>query len=257
MAGCHQWNPLTDEGRNNVDVELVDLAGVEERGDQFSAAHHPDVFSRCCAQALRKRFHRLRYEFHAWSLPFRRFPGEHVVGELRVEDPAFAPLPLVIVEGPIVGLASPQDGVNRGVEHAHAVIVCGSAIQPFDIAVWPGDVTVSARRNVDDDFSLRFHCLSSAGSNSSETAACGTNTTHRGVLKQPDKQKPARTPPCASSASLDTHGLHRQLEVPPGDLLIHAGDFTFYSKPPSIVSDFDDWLGSLAAPPQGGRARQP
>jgi len=43
----------------------------------------------------------------------------------------------------------------------------------------------------------------------------------------------------------DTHGLHRQLEVPPGDLLIHAGDFTFYSKPPSIVSDFDDWLGSL------------
>ena len=55
----------------------------------------------------------------------------------------------------------------------------------------------------------------------------------------------------------DTHGLHRQLEVPTGDLLIHAGDFTFYSKPPSIVSDFDDWLGSLAAPPQGGRARQP
>src|SRR5207247_3444670 len=43
----------------------------------------------------------------------------------------------------------------------------------------------------------------------------------------------------------DTHGLHRQLEVPTGDLLIHAGDFTFYSKPPSVVSDFDDWLGSL------------
>ena len=43
----------------------------------------------------------------------------------------------------------------------------------------------------------------------------------------------------------DTHGLHRQLEVPSGDLLIHAGDFTFYSKPPSIVSDFNGWLGSL------------
>jgi len=43
----------------------------------------------------------------------------------------------------------------------------------------------------------------------------------------------------------DTHGLHRQLEVPSGDLLIHAGDFTFYSKPPSIVSDFNAWLGSL------------
>lgn len=43
----------------------------------------------------------------------------------------------------------------------------------------------------------------------------------------------------------DTHGLHRQLEVPSGDVLIHAGDFTFYSKPPFVVSDFNAWLGSL------------
>jgi predicted phosphohydrolase len=43
----------------------------------------------------------------------------------------------------------------------------------------------------------------------------------------------------------DTHGLHRQLKVPSGDLLIHAVDFTFYSKPPSIVFDFNAWLGSL------------
>jgi Icc-related predicted phosphoesterase len=43
----------------------------------------------------------------------------------------------------------------------------------------------------------------------------------------------------------DTHGMHRQLEVPSGDVLIHAGDFTFYSKPPFVVSDFNAWLGSL------------
>ena len=43
----------------------------------------------------------------------------------------------------------------------------------------------------------------------------------------------------------DTHGLHRQLDVPGGDLLIHAGDFTLDSKPPSVVSDFNAWLGSL------------
>jgi|ERR1039458_1098488 Icc-related predicted phosphoesterase len=43
----------------------------------------------------------------------------------------------------------------------------------------------------------------------------------------------------------DTHGQHRQLAVPNGDILIHAGDFTFYSEPPSIVSDFNGWLGSL------------
>jgi 3',5'-cyclic AMP phosphodiesterase CpdA len=43
----------------------------------------------------------------------------------------------------------------------------------------------------------------------------------------------------------DTHGLHRQLKLPSGDLLIHAGDITFYSKPPSIVADFDGWLREL------------
>jgi hypothetical protein len=30
MARCHEWNSLADEGRDNMNVELVDLAGVEE-----------------------------------------------------------------------------------------------------------------------------------------------------------------------------------------------------------------------------------
>lgn len=43
----------------------------------------------------------------------------------------------------------------------------------------------------------------------------------------------------------DTHELHRQLEVPAGDLLIHAGDFTVFSEQPSKYREFDQWLGSL------------
>jgi Icc-related predicted phosphoesterase len=39
--------------------------------------------------------------------------------------------------------------------------------------------------------------------------------------------------------------LHRDLIVPDGDLLIHAGDFTFFSKRPAMLRDFDDWLGEL------------
>jgi Icc-related predicted phosphoesterase len=39
--------------------------------------------------------------------------------------------------------------------------------------------------------------------------------------------------------------LHRELDVPPGDMLIHAGDFTVFSERPSIVLDFDQWLGEL------------
>jgi predicted phosphohydrolase len=43
----------------------------------------------------------------------------------------------------------------------------------------------------------------------------------------------------------DTHELHREVLVPDGDLLIHAGDFTFFSKRPSMLRDFNRWLGEL------------
>jgi len=122
MARRHQWNTLTDQGGNDVYVELVDLVGVKERSDQLAAAHHPDVFSRRGAQTVRKSLHGFRHEFHAWRRPFRRLPREHVVRELPVEHHAFANPLFVIVEKPVVGLASPQDGVNRRVECARAVI---------------------------------------------------------------------------------------------------------------------------------------
>jgi predicted phosphohydrolase len=45
----------------------------------------------------------------------------------------------------------------------------------------------------------------------------------------------------------DTHELHRELDVPAGDLLIHAGDFSFAqnSTPRAALRDFNDWLGEL------------
>jgi predicted phosphohydrolase len=43
----------------------------------------------------------------------------------------------------------------------------------------------------------------------------------------------------------DTHELHRELIVPPGDLLLYAGDLTFFSKRRSMIDDFNDWLGEL------------
>jgi predicted phosphohydrolase len=43
----------------------------------------------------------------------------------------------------------------------------------------------------------------------------------------------------------DTHELHRELEVPNGDILIHAGDFTMFSKSVAATLDFSDWLEEL------------
>jgi Icc-related predicted phosphoesterase len=43
----------------------------------------------------------------------------------------------------------------------------------------------------------------------------------------------------------DTHELHRDLAVPPGDVLIHAGDFTFWGKGTKAIKDFNEWLGQL------------
>ena len=40
----------------------------------------------------------------------------------------------------------------------------------------------------------------------------------------------------------DTHGKHREVEVPEGDIFIHAGDFTHFGKLDDAI-DFNDWLG--------------
>jgi Icc-related predicted phosphoesterase len=42
----------------------------------------------------------------------------------------------------------------------------------------------------------------------------------------------------------DTHGWHRDVEIPPGDILIHAGDITRRGEL-SILRDFDAFLGEL------------
>jgi 3',5'-cyclic AMP phosphodiesterase CpdA len=45
----------------------------------------------------------------------------------------------------------------------------------------------------------------------------------------------------------DTHGLTDELEVPEGDVLIHAGDFSNTGEP-NIVEDFNEFLKKLKHP---------
>lgn len=44
----------------------------------------------------------------------------------------------------------------------------------------------------------------------------------------------------------DTHELHREIDdLPPGDILVHAGDCTMFSRSLRAIVDFNDWLGEL------------
>lgn len=44
----------------------------------------------------------------------------------------------------------------------------------------------------------------------------------------------------------DTHELHREIEpIPPGDILLFAGDFSFFGQSWPAIRDFDQWLGDL------------
>lgn len=43
----------------------------------------------------------------------------------------------------------------------------------------------------------------------------------------------------------DTHEAHRELDLPAADILIHCGDWTFFSRSLSSIVDFNEWLGEL------------
>ena len=45
----------------------------------------------------------------------------------------------------------------------------------------------------------------------------------------------------------DTHGMHEQMEIPDGDILIHAGDISESSRPEDYIQ-FNDYLGTLPYP---------
>ncbi len=58
MARLNEGDAFADEDGDDVDAELVDFALVQKGGDDFAAAHHPDMFAGLGAQALGEFFDR-------------------------------------------------------------------------------------------------------------------------------------------------------------------------------------------------------
>jgi len=76
MARLNEGNAFADEDGDEVDAELVDFALVQKGGDDFAAAHHPDVFAGLGAQALGKWLEWLIDEFEGWQGRLARVAGK-------------------------------------------------------------------------------------------------------------------------------------------------------------------------------------
>src|SRR5262249_39063363 len=130
VASRDQRNPIPDEHRDHTDDELVDRLRIEERGDELTAAHQPDVLAGLVAQPAGERTDRTAHERAApWDIGWRRPAGEDDGRTLRVECCAHA-------EAHLIGLPSEQLGVDGPHEGIHAIEAFGSGTgrQPLEIA---------------------------------------------------------------------------------------------------------------------------
>src|SRR5437867_10744030 len=110
MAWCDKWNTLSDQCRDYVNDEFVDLSGVEKGSNDTGAAHHPDVFSFGGTQAPGELFDRFIDELDTFDLLFGRTPSENIVSDVLVKAAAETS---AHVAREVCGLSSPKNRVDR------------------------------------------------------------------------------------------------------------------------------------------------
>src|ERR1044071_6349909 len=59
VLGLNQWYAGTDEDRNHMDAELVDLSFVQKRSNDLATSHHPNILTGLRPQLLHEWFDRL------------------------------------------------------------------------------------------------------------------------------------------------------------------------------------------------------
>jgi 3',5'-cyclic AMP phosphodiesterase CpdA len=75
-------------------------------------------------------------------------------------------------------------------------------------------------------------------------ASTASNDPHTCKEEAGDQSTSSHLEPMRLVILSDTHNDHRALDVPAGDVLIHAGDFTCYGRQ-EHAEDFNAWLGEL------------
>lgn len=135
---------------------------------------------------------------------------------------------------------------------------CANSIElgDFHFALIPGSLVVTpTRSNTDTAGSMGLAPQLDVDYHSLVSEPLKTNYTwwktfsRKGPPKTPAPPPPAPQEGSSGSRTVvvcisDTHGHHRQLDMPPGDILIHAGDYSMYGSKEDAV-DFNLWLGEL------------
>ena len=154
MSRSYQRYAFADERRDEADDELIDRTFIEEGSDELAAAHHPQILSGLSAQPFREPTYRLRYETDADRDRWRwRLTREHVVHVICTEARAH-------LDTQVECLSAENLRVDRAHEFWQTIKTFRRRTirQPVDVSVRSSDVTISARRDVNDDFSLRHGC---------------------------------------------------------------------------------------------------
>src|SRR5690348_15905156 len=78
MTSPCERNAVSDKYRNDANDKLVDRPRIEKRGDDFTAAHQPDVFALALSQSIHERPNGLGRELDGrWSIRWTRMTREN------------------------------------------------------------------------------------------------------------------------------------------------------------------------------------
>jgi hypothetical protein len=153
VTSAYKRNAISDKCRNDANDELVDRLRIKKGGDDFTAAHQPDISALALAKSIREHTNCLVREFDGrWSSCGTWMTREDDGSTLGIELCSHA-------QTRFVGLPAEHfriDGSHECVDPVKTRWRWASG-QPFEVAVRPRDVSISARRDVDDDFSLVRH----------------------------------------------------------------------------------------------------
>src|SRR5260370_15444109 len=139
MARLNEGDAYADEDGDEVDAELVDFALVQEGGDDFAAAHHPDILAGLGAQALGKSFDGLVDKFEGWQRCLAALAGKDIVLDFWTEADGLKAFLHAHLDALGVGLIAPEDGVDGSVEGDIAVIALGAGAGEAGAAsLWGG-----------------------------------------------------------------------------------------------------------------------